>query len=604
VQEAAAFAIGQTGTALSEPGRRRLEDDLLRNRLHATTAAERLIEEIGKFGTREALDELMLRVGNVVPARYERGLMMAIARFAIRSVTADDAVRFLLRYLRPPDTAPWEVVYALQKVGDHPQVRRDVEQIALLRKHNDPRVRLAAATILGNLSGEDAVREPLLTLAAYDGDWRVRVNALRALGTAGLGREDATLRIFRAAFFDENAHVAVSALSACGASGKLEPGKEREAELISQLRVIAENRGGNFPWQIQAEAAIALSRCTGGGAIPFLHPEGALPPRLHARLIEAVGLSSDTAASAVLLRHAEADDPVVRSAALNGLHTLAVATNDTPLADRAYNAIARAALSPDLAVAATAASLLGEKIFRRAESLGILQRSLSFRRVPDDIEVLLETITTLGRLGDRRAVPLLREAMHLPDNSVARASATALRELTGANHSSAVPRRSLPLLTDFDFEYLFGLPDTVIVRFETIRGDIIAEFYPGVAPFSVMNLLKLAAQRGLYRGVPFHRVVPNFVIQGGDPRGDGWGGPGHTIRSEFSPLRYETGTVGMASAGKDTEGSQFFITHSPQPHLDGRYTILGRVVQGQDVVDRLQADERLFNIVVLEPSGR
>ena len=180
----------------------------------------------------------------------------------------------------------------------------------------------------------------------------------------------------------------------------------------------------------------------------------------------------------------------------------------------------------------------------------------------------------------------------------------ALRELTGVDYSASVPNRTAPLWTDYDFGTLFSLPDTVLVRFETIRGDILAELYPSWAPFSVMNLLKLASQRGLYRGVPFHRVVPNFVIQGGDPRGDGWGGPGYTIRSEFSPLRYKTGTIGLASAGKDTEGSQFFITHSPQPHLDGRYTIVGRVLRGQDVVDRIQVDDRLFDIVPVSEKER
>ncbi len=85
-----------------------------------------------------------------------------------------------------------------------------------------------------------------------------------------------------------------------------------------------------------------------------------------------------------------------------------------------------------------------------------------------------------------------------------------------------------------------------------------------------------------------HRVVPNFVVQAGDPRGDGEGGPGYTLRDEINMLPYLRGTVGMALDGADTGGSQFFITHSPQPHLDGRYTVFGRVVAGMDVVDRLQ----------------
>jgi peptidylprolyl isomerase len=102
------------------------------------------------------------------------------------------------------------------------------------------------------------------------------------------------------------------------------------------------------------------------------------------------------------------------------------------------------------------------------------------------------------------------------------------------------------------------------------------------------------ARDGRYDGVPFHRVVPNFVVQGGDfERGDGWGGPGFAIRSEFTRIPYGRGTIGMASAGKDTEGSQFFLTHSMQPHLDGRYTAFGAVVEGMDVVDRLLPNDTL-----------
>jgi peptidylprolyl isomerase len=113
------------------------------------------------------------------------------------------------------------------------------------------------------------------------------------------------------------------------------------------------------------------------------------------------------------------------------------------------------------------------------------------------------------------------------------------------------------------------------------------------APQTVTTIAALA-EEGAYDGVPFHRVVPNFVVQGGDVgRGDGWGGPGFMIRSEFTRIPYQRGTVGMASAGKDTEGSQFFITHSMQPHLDGRYTAFGRVVEGMDIVDRLVENDTI-----------
>jgi len=106
------------------------------------------------------------------------------------------------------------------------------------------------------------------------------------------------------------------------------------------------------------------------------------------------------------------------------------------------------------------------------------------------------------------------------------------------------------------------------------------------------------AQKGFYDGLGFHRVVPNFVLQGGDPRGDGWGGPGYAIRSEYSFARFGRGMVGIASAGKDTEGCQFFITHLPTPHLDGRFTVFARVVDGFDVVDRLQVGDTIEKVTI------
>jgi peptidylprolyl isomerase len=225
-----------------------------------------------------------------------------------------------------------------------------------------------------------------------------------------------------------------------------------------------------------------------------------------------------------------------------------------------------------------------------------LVKRLSSLRVPDDIEAYQEICSTLARFKDPSAVPPLLELLKVADRSVALAGAGALEALTGVNYRSRIPVRTEPLFTDLDFEFLRSLGARVSATLETVRGDIELELDPELAPFTVMAIAKLAGQRGFYRGRTFHRVVPNFVVQGGDPRGDGWGGPGFTIRSEFSPLPFETGTVGIASAGKDTEGSQFFITQSPQPHLDGRYTIIGKVTKGQEVVDRILIDDRIYDL--------
>jgi cyclophilin family peptidyl-prolyl cis-trans isomerase len=119
------------------------------------------------------------------------------------------------------------------------------------------------------------------------------------------------------------------------------------------------------------------------------------------------------------------------------------------------------------------------------------------------------------------------------------------------------------------------------------RGTVEIELAITDAPLTVTNFIELA-RKGFFNGIAIHRVVPDFVVQDGDPRGDGEGGPGYTIRDELNELPYLRGTVGMALDWKDTGGSQFFITHSPQPHLDARYTVFGRVVNGIEIVDRVQ----------------
>lgn len=136
---------------------------------------------------------------------------------------------------------------------------------------------------------------------------------------------------------------------------------------------------------------------------------------------------------------------------------------------------------------------------------------------------------------------------------------------------------------------------------QTDRGDIGLELYPQHAPKTVNNFVFLA-QEGFYDGVTFHRVIDDFVIQGGDPTGTGRGGPGYRFEDEVkdNPLRHETGVISMANAGPNTNGSQFFITHSPQPHLDGRHTVFGKMVSGMDVVNAIRQGDKMIKVVITE----
>jgi peptidyl-prolyl cis-trans isomerase B (cyclophilin B) len=139
------------------------------------------------------------------------------------------------------------------------------------------------------------------------------------------------------------------------------------------------------------------------------------------------------------------------------------------------------------------------------------------------------------------------------------------------------------------------------VVIKTDKGTITLELYPQHAPKTVNNFVFLAKE-GFYNGIRFHRVIDNFVIQGGDPTGTGRGGPGYKFEDETkgNPLTHETGSLSMANAGPDTNGSQFFITHSPQPHLDGRHTVFGKVVEGQEVVNAIRQGDPMIDVAIAE----
>lgn len=144
---------------------------------------------------------------------------------------------------------------------------------------------------------------------------------------------------------------------------------------------------------------------------------------------------------------------------------------------------------------------------------------------------------------------------------------------------------------------------TYLVAMQTNKGTIGLELYPQYAQNTVNNFVFLARE-GFYNGVKFHRVISDFMIQGGDPTGTGRGGPGYKFADELdnNPLKHETGVISMANAGPNTNGSQFFITHSPQPHLNGKHTVFGKVVEGQQVVNAIRQDDTMTKVIITEKS--
>lgn len=301
-------------------------------------------------------------------------------------------------------------------------------------------------------------------------------------------------------------------------------------------------------WSVRAAVATALGTMTADRAEPRLTAMlGDSDQRVVPAVIAAlVAVKAPTAAEVARTRLGS-DDPVVRMAAARALAALKTADAVPALRE----ALARAA--GDASYVARAAMLDALQVLAGAQATDVLT----------------------GALGDRDWAVRLKAAMLLRQ----------MQPETPVQPVTPAPASTLPELTDLNA--LLRPAVTPTAYLDTTQGSVQIELAVVDAPRTVAHFTALVRQ-GFYTNVPWHRVVPDFVAQAGDPRGDGEGGPGFTMRDELNQRPYLRGTVGLALDWADTGGSQFFITHTPQPHLDARYPAFGQVIGGMDVVDRLE----------------
>ena len=214
---------------------------------------------------------------------------------------------------------------------------------------------------------------------------------------------------------------------------------------------------------------------------------------------------------------------------------------------------------------------------------------------PEGNDALYAIILAIGALKTKESIPFLNAALRQTKSSLlADQIIKILNELEVTGITKPEIKDSL-----FVPDTILAGKDPVYASVETDKGSIRFELWPDIAPATVSNFVFLS-KKEYFNNLTFHRVIGDFVVQGGDPTGTGWGGPGYSIPCEYSDLEFKRGTVGMATAGKDTGGSQFFICHSEQPHLNRRYTIFGQVVEGMTVVDQIEIDDIIRRISIIQ----
>jgi cyclophilin family peptidyl-prolyl cis-trans isomerase/HEAT repeat protein len=403
--------------------------------------------------------------------------------------------------------------------------------------------------------------------ANRDADIKLRVAAVRLLARAG-GAPDVAVLTTMLSQEPSSSALALEVVAALGAlravdafdalvDGFSDPAPAmRAASLAAAARVdpetfllVLSGLGRDRDWTVRAALATVL------GTLPAERVTPAL-----------LDLAAD-------------DDARVHGAALRALAALKV----PDLAERVTAALNAA----DFAVRATAAELMGE--LKPDGGLALLAAAYARGDSDSTYAARLSAIEAASAYGPA-AVDTLRRALSDREWPIRIRAAALLRE---AGVADAQPDRPAPLrqpVSFFESDALLHPAYSPRAFIETRRGVIEVQLELVDAPLTVATFIE-QARGGLFNGLRVHRLVPAFVIQTGDPRGDGTGGPGYTQRDELNPAPYLRGTVGMALGGAETAGSQWFITTSPQPHLDAKYTAFGRVVGGWDVLDRVAVDD-------------
>ncbi|MEO7275058.1 MAG: HEAT repeat domain-containing protein [Vicinamibacterales bacterium] len=476
-----------------------------------------------------------------------------------------------------PASTWWPVAYALQRIGDP----KGAPALVALLEVKGRYTAAFAARGLGVIKHTAAA--PRLTRFLEPKEKapiEVVVSAMRALGQMQASASAAALAtVASAPGTDPNVRLeALGALAAMKASEGLPVAQDLLTDGWPTMRAAALRAAAAIDpdaftfvlsglepdrdWHVRA----ALADVLGG-----LAPEVALDrarlmlqdedKRVVSSVLGALVQLKAPDAGAILMQHLKEPDFVVRSAAATGLGTI------TPQGGAAALREAFEAALPDSAYGTRGA---------------ILQALVAY--------------------GPAEATPTLKTALTDKDWAIRVRAAELLTKIDPAADLSAMrPAPGTPPGPYDDGE--LAAPQTSPHAFiETARGTIEFELAVLDAPQTTRSFMNLA-RKGYFNGLQIHRVVANFVVQGGDPRGDGEGGPGYTIRDEINDRPYLRGTVGMALDWRDTGGSQFFITHSPQPHLDARYTVFGHVVNGMDVVDRIQQGDTIQRIRVWDGKG-
>lgn len=549
VRKAAAIALGQiqvkpAAAALWKALQEEKNPNVIRH----------ILESCGKTFMGGDISQLSTTVKDSL---VTEGLAWAYYRLGLRNKGDSTLVVIVKEYLKPEYGLQTRLAAANFFLRGARQPGAAEDQLIESTLHDKSGwVRAGAVTTLRKIQTPrslDAIKQALKS----DPDYRVRTSAIRAL--QDFPQTDVKAELY-AVLNDPNVHVAIAASETLIAAAK----PEQANELAELARSATRPRVRNNLYQ----ASLAASDNADVVSEVIEKYNAETDNYIKAGLLSALGKSNRAWMFINQQLHATSV-PVIKTSAAEALVSVTYSPSFNP------------DLRKEFASMYIKAIQMGDQAVIGIMADALRDRGLNYREVITDYSFLTEAKNKLSLPKDYEAVQPLEAAIAYFEGRRLR---TALKN--EFNHP-------------IDWELVKTIPEDQRVLIKTSKGDITLRLLVEEAPGSVANFVQLVNTK-YYDGKNFHRVVPNFVIQAGCNRGDGWGSEDYSIRSEFTERHYTDGSVGMASAGKDTEGTQWFITHSPTPHLDGRYSIFAVTESGMDVVHKMEVGDKIISASLLK----
>lgn len=548
VRIAAIYALGQIGSDSAQNSllySLHLEDTIV--------ARKEVLTALGKCITIENYEQLI--AFQPEDSLEMEGQSWGLYRAAIRGVITAKTIERAVQFLDPHQTFQTRLGAAhLLARTTSADISRYLDDIIRSASYDKSAfVRMASAAALKHNQEEktiDALTEKIIK----DLDYRVRINAIRSMRSLDITR---TKPVLMNSLLDGNIQVAVTAAQTLAPMLSAEHGQNIEGEPLVDLH-----------WRVRA---ILL-----GGMLSVDNKNTNLIDKIKeaydttsnsyekAALLTALG-NSPLTFEYLVTETFGAEHKVMSTAGIGALTTMRGLKDFPDELGSAYaNMLKEACLTGDLAMIGTVSSTL-------------VNPDYGYKEIFDSLNFLYEA----------------KEKLTLPKDNEGMQSLQAAIDFLEGNETPIVVSNEYN--HPIDWQLVKTIDSRQKMNIITSKGIIEIEVMVDDAPGSTVNFVQLAKDK-YFDGKNFHRIVPNFVAQGGCNRGDGWGGEDYSIRSELGPMHYKEGYIGMASAGKDTEGTQWFITHSPTPHLDGRYTIFARVTSGMEVVHQLGMGDEIENV--------